>query len=105
MGSGLGGAVDGTFREYGTFDENGLVHMPSNLNFLEASTLTCAGLTAWNALFGMSGEQKLKQGDWVLTQGTGGVSVFGLQVSQSGPRVLIASHLSILLVASHCPGA
>jgi len=77
--SGIGGAIDGTLRQYGAFDENGLVRMPNNLNFMEASTLTCAGLTAWNALFGLEGRQ-LKPGDWVLTQGTGGVSIFAVQV-------------------------
>lgn len=79
LASGLGGALDGTLRQYGAFDENGLVRMPNNLNFMEASTLTCAGLTAWNALFGLESRQ-LKPGDWVLTQGTGGVSIFAVQV-------------------------
>lgn len=79
VATGLGGAIDGCLREYGTFDEQGLVHMPSNLNYLEASTLTCAGLTAWNALYGLE-SRALKQGDTVLTQGTGGVSIFAVQV-------------------------
>jgi NADPH:quinone reductase-like Zn-dependent oxidoreductase len=48
IATGLGGVVDGTLREYGSFDENGLVHMPEGLNFVEAATLSCAGLTAWN---------------------------------------------------------
>lgn len=77
--TGLGGSVDGTLREYGAFDEEGLVALPNNLNFLEGATLTCAGLTAWNALFGLE-SKALKPGDWVLTQGTGGVSIFALQV-------------------------
>ena len=54
--------------------------MPANLDFLQASTLTCSGLTAWNALFGLEG-LKPKKGDWVLIQGTGGVSIAALQVS------------------------
>jgi len=53
--------------------------MPRNLTFEQASTLTCSGLTAWNALFGGRGGG-LKAGDTVLTQGTGGVSVAALQV-------------------------
>ena len=48
--TGVGGFVDGCLREYGAYDEQGLVLMPSNLDFQEGSTLTCAGLTAWNAL-------------------------------------------------------
>lgn len=74
-------------REYAAFDENGLVFMPEGLSFEEAATLTCAGLTAWNALYGLSDKQ-LKPGDWVLTQGTGGVSLFGVQVCFRGGRQL-----------------
>lgn len=86
MKTGLGGAIDGTLRQYGAFSDEGLVHMPSNLNFVEAATLTCAGLTAWNALYGL---KPLKAGDWVLTQGTGGVSLFAIQV-----RVQLATRTS-----------
>ena len=80
-GTGVGGVVDGSLREFGAYDESGLVHMPKNLNYEEGSTLTCAGLTAWNALYGLE-SKSLKPGDWVLTQGTGGVSIFALQVSR-----------------------
>ena len=80
--TGLGGFVDGTLREYGAFDEMGLVAMPANLNWQEASTLPCAGLTAWNALYGLE-SRALKPGDVVLTQGTGGVSLFAIQVRRS----------------------
>lgn len=76
-GTGLGGAIDGTLRQYGVFNENGLVRAPNNLDFVESATLTCAGLTAWNALYGL---KPVKPGQTVLVQGTGGVSVFGLQV-------------------------
>ena len=48
----LGSASDGTFRQYGTFNEEGLVAKPSSLSFQQASTLTCAAVTAWNALNG-----------------------------------------------------
>jgi len=53
--------------------------MPSNLSFEQAATLTCSALTAWNALFGLRGRE-LKAGEWVLVQGTGGVSIAALQV-------------------------
>lgn len=76
--TGLGGCIDGTLREYGVFNENGVVRMPKNLDFVEAATLTCAGLTSWNALYGI---RPVKKGDTVLVQGTGGVSLFALQVS------------------------
>ncbi|PQE10253.1 alcohol dehydrogenase protein [Rutstroemia sp. NJR-2017a WRK4] len=84
--TGLGGAIDGTLRQHGVFNENGLVEMPSTLNYLEASTLPCAALTAWNSLFGL---RPLKPGQTVLTQGTGGVSIFALQFAKScGARVI-----------------
>lgn len=86
--SGLGSAIHGTLRQYGTFNENGLVTMPSNLSFTEAATLSCAGLTAWNALYGLRDKQ-LKPGDWVLTIGTGGVSTFAVQFAKAaGARVI-----------------
>jgi NADPH:quinone reductase-like Zn-dependent oxidoreductase len=88
LGTGVGGAIDGTLREYGTFDEQGLVHMPSNLDMLEASTLSCAALTAWNALYGLE-TRAIKPGDTVLTQGTGGVSMFAVQFAKAaGARVI-----------------
>jgi NADPH:quinone reductase-like Zn-dependent oxidoreductase len=80
IGTGVGGVIDGALRQYGVYDETGLVKIPSNLNWLEASTLPCAALTAWNGLYGLE-SRALKQGDWVLTQGTGGVSIFALLVS------------------------
>ncbi|KAH8703113.1 putative zinc-containing alcohol dehydrogenase [Talaromyces proteolyticus] len=86
--TGLGGVLDGTLREYGVFNENGLVRQPSNLNALEAATLTCAGLTAWNALYGL---KQLMPGDTVLVQGTGGVSIFGLLLAKAAGATVIAT--------------
>ncbi|KAH6842458.1 alcohol dehydrogenase [Chaetomium sp. MPI-CAGE-AT-0009] len=86
LGTGLGGGLDGTLRQYGIFNENGLVDMPKNLNYLEASTLSCSALTAWNALYGLN---PVLPGDWVLTQGTGGVSISALQFAKAaGARVI-----------------
>lgn len=62
--------------------------MPQNLNYLEAATLTCAGLTAWNALYGL---KQLVPGDWVLTQGTGGVSLFAVQFAKAAGAKVIAT--------------
>ncbi|KUI72021.1 hypothetical protein VM1G_07750 [Cytospora mali] len=85
-GTGLGGVLDGTLRQFGVFNENGLSPAPRNLGPLETATLTCAGLTAWNALYGL---RPLLPGQWVLVQGTGGVSVFGLQFAKAaGARVI-----------------
>jgi NADPH:quinone reductase-like Zn-dependent oxidoreductase len=86
----LGGSYDGTLRQYGVFHEDGLIHMPTNLDFKEASTLPCAGVTAWNCLYGLPG-MALKAGDTVLTLGTGGVSTFGLQFAVAAGAVVIST--------------
>lgn len=86
--TGLGGMIDGTLREYGTFNENGLVTMPSSLSYEEGSTLSCAALTAWNALYG---SKPLAPGDVVLTQGTGGVSIFAVQFAKAAGATVIAT--------------
>ena len=78
--TGVGGTIDGCLREFGAFNEQGLVSIPDSLDFAQASTLPCAAITAWNALYGLE-SKSLKPGDTVLTQGTGGVSLFALQVS------------------------
>lgn len=76
--TGLGGVLDGALRQYGVFNENGLVKAAKNLSARENSTLTCAALTSWNALYAL---KPLRPGQIVLVQGTGGVSMFALQVS------------------------
>lgn len=95
MKFGLGASVDGTFRSIGAFDEQGLVAMPKGLAFTEAATLSCAGLTAWNALFGLAG-RPLVAGQWILTQGTGGVSIFAVQFAKAiGARVIATTSSSV----------
>jgi len=86
---GGGGDWDGVLREFGTFNEQGVVKIPEHLSFEEAATLPCAGVTAWNTL-AVSGN--LKAGETVLTQGTGGVSIFALQFAKLfGARVIATS--------------
>ncbi|RDW58629.1 alcohol dehydrogenase-3 [Coleophoma cylindrospora] len=86
----LGGAQDGTFRQYGVFNEERLVTMPASLTFQEASCLTCAGVTAWNALYGLPC-YSIKPGDVVLTQGTGGVSTFAIHFAKIAGATVIAT--------------
>lgn len=76
--AGLGQQVNGTLCQYGVFPQSALVPMPKNCTFEQAATLTCSALTAWNCIFGLKGRE-LKKGDWILTQGTGGVSIAALQ--------------------------
>ncbi|KAH8645401.1 hypothetical protein BX600DRAFT_391358 [Xylariales sp. PMI_506] len=85
---GLGGVIDGTFQEYGVFDETWLVRLAENLSFVEGATLSNAGVTAWNALYGL---KPLKPGEWVLVQGTGGVSVFAVQFAKAGGAKVVAT--------------
>jgi len=83
------GDMDGVLREYGAFDEEGLVKIPEHLSFEEAATLPCAAVTAWQALVNSG---NLKAGDTVLALGTGGVSVFALQLAKMhGAQVIITS--------------
>ena len=86
----LGGSLDGTLQQYGGFSEEGLVSMPSSLSFREASTLPCAGVTAWNALYGLAG-RSLRPGDTVLTLGTGGVSLFAVQFAAAAGATIIST--------------
>lgn len=84
-----GGDSDGVLREYGAFDEGSLVGIPEMLSYEEAATLPCAAVTAWNAL-AVSGN--LQAGETVLTQGTGGVSIFAAQFARAfGARVIATS--------------
>ena len=85
----LGSPLDGILAEYVVLHQDGLVSLPDHLSLEEGSTLPCAGVTAWNALM-FSGH--IKPGDTVLTLGTGGVSIFGLQFAKmNGARVIITS--------------
>ncbi len=82
----LGGGLDGTLREYAVFDEQGLVRIPDHLSYEEAATLPCAAVTAWNALMSKG---SLQPGEVVLTQGSGGVSLFAVQFARlAGARVI-----------------
>jgi NADPH:quinone reductase-like Zn-dependent oxidoreductase len=82
----LGANLDGMLAEYAVLSEEALVHVPSHLSFEEAATLPCAAVTAWVAL---TGHRRVAAGDTVLTQGSGGVSVFALQFARIlGARVI-----------------
>jgi NADPH:quinone reductase-like Zn-dependent oxidoreductase len=85
----LGGALDGMLAQYVTLNEQGLVAIPPGLSFEEAATLPCAAVTAWSGLVRCG---RVQAGDTVLLQGTGGVSVFGLQIALAmGARPIITS--------------
>jgi NADPH:quinone reductase-like Zn-dependent oxidoreductase len=84
-----GDGVDGYARETVTTSAKAFTHAPKGWSPTEASTLTTAGLTAWRALFA---DDRLKPGDTVLVQGTGGVCILALQFSRmAGARVIATS--------------
>lgn len=86
----LGSAVNGPLRRYAVYEEKALVPGPRSLSGVEAATLPCAGVTAWNALNGLA-DRAVKAGDVVLVQGTGGVALFALQFALASGATVIAT--------------
>lgn len=84
--------ADGMLSEFVVLPDQGLVKAANSLNFEEASTLPCAGVTAWNAL--MEGPRPTKAGDTVLILGTGGVSLLALQIAKAAGATVIATSSS-----------
>lgn len=85
--SSLGGGIDGMLAERVCLPETSVVAIPTHLSWEEASTLPCAALTAWNALTSAN----TKAGDTVLVLGTGGVSIFALQLARAFGALVIAT--------------
>lgn len=86
-----GDRTDGYAREAVTAPATSFTKQPAGYSHAEAATLTCAGLTAWRALV-VNGA--LKAGDVVLTQGTGGVSIFALQFAKAAGATVISTSSS-----------
>ncbi|MDE1155593.1 MAG: NAD(P)-dependent alcohol dehydrogenase [Acidobacteriaceae bacterium] len=85
----LGDFVEGVFATERIMPEHGLIAIPDSLSFEQAAALPCAGVTAWNALVEKG---HLRAGETVLILGTGGVSIFALQIAKAhGARVLLTS--------------
>lgn len=89
FGAVLAGDLDGVLADHVVLHEDGLVHVPEHLSDEEASTLPCAAVTAWQALVTKG---RVRAGETILVQGTGGVSIFALQLGlQAGARVIATS--------------
>jgi NADPH:quinone reductase-like Zn-dependent oxidoreductase len=86
-----GDNVDGFASETVTMSASGFTYIPDNYSFEQAATLPCAAATAWRALMV---EAKVKPGDTVLVQGSGGVSVFALQFAKAAGCHVIATSSS-----------
>ncbi len=84
-----GSVVEGALADQIVLHEDSLVHVPDHLSAEEASTLPCAGVTAWHALVTKG---KVRPGETVLIQGTGGVAMFALQFAlMAGARAIVTS--------------
>lgn len=80
----------GMLAEYVALPEQAVLPLAGSLDFVEAATLPCAGVTAWNAL--MEGGKPLIPGDWLLVLGTGGVALLALQIAKAaGAGVIVTS--------------
>ncbi len=86
-----GDHVDGFASELVAMPASAFTRAPAGYSMEEAATLPCAALTAWRGLFSKAG---IKAGDWVLTQGTGGVSIFALQFAKAAGCKVIATSSS-----------
>lgn len=99
----LGGGGVGTLAGEIVLPEHALIRSPAHLSDTEAATLTCAGVTAWNALFETA---NLRPGQTVLLLGTGGVSIWALQLAKAaGARVIITSSSDAKLERAKAMGA
>ena len=83
-----GDTEDGWLQQYRVADATGLVRTPDHLSDIEAATVPCAGVTAWSALM----QANIGKGDVVVTQGTGGVSLFAVQLARAlGATAILTS--------------
>lgn len=86
---GRGGSIQGVMCEQVVINQAEAVILPAHLSYEEGATLPCAAVTAWHALCGTG---VLMPGMSVLLQGSGGVSLFGLQFAKLfGARVIMTT--------------
>lgn len=99
----LGGPRDGCGQSLLRISEHGVIATPAHLTDAEAACLPCAALTAWRAL---AVDSDVEAGQSVVLQGTGGVSIFGLQLAKAmGLRTIITSSSDEKLAQAKALGA
>lgn len=86
-----GDHADGFASEFVAMPATAFTRIPKGWSLKEAATLPCAALTAWRSLIV---DARLKSGDVVLTQGTGGVSIFALQIAKAAGATVISTSSS-----------
>ncbi|HYB40309.1 MAG TPA: NAD(P)-dependent alcohol dehydrogenase [Candidatus Methylomirabilis sp.] len=102
-GGTLGGPRDGVMQEYMVLAEEGVARAPRHYDAVQAATLPCAAVTAWNAVVHQG---QVKPGDAVVVQGTGGVSLFALAFAKMcGARVIATSSSDAKLERAKAMGA
>src|SRR4051812_26881742 len=103
LSSSLGFPIPGAGRELAVLSQDGVSKVPEFLSDQQVATLPCAALTAWRALFE---DGNLQPADTVVLQGTGGVSIFGLQFAHAaGYRTIVTSSSDEKLARAKSMGA
>jgi len=103
LASARGGGQTGMLSEVVVSAEDALVAIPDHLSYEQAATLPCAGVTAWVSLFRQG---QIAPGDYVLLEGTGGVSSLGLVfAAAAGARAIITSSSDDKLARARALGA
>jgi len=103
LNSAMGGSIDGVLCDYFILKANCSVKIPDYLTYSEAATLPCAATTAWHALVTVG---EIKTNDIILLLGTGGVSIFGLQIAKAlGATTIITSSSDDKLARASALGA
>ncbi len=87
-----GETIDGYITEESCISQQSLTNIPEGFTYAEAATLPCAGLTAWNGLMDTG---QLKSGQTVLIEGSGGMSILGLQFAKAAGVRIIATTSSV----------
>ncbi len=83
-----GETTDGFITEQSCVSAAAITSIPTGYTYVEAATLPCAAVTAWRGLVVEGG---LKAGDTVLVEGTGGMSIFGLQIALAAGATVYAT--------------
>lgn len=86
-----GETVDGFALEHSNVGADTLTRVPTGYSDAQAATLPCAAVTAWRALIE---ECAIRPGDSVLVEGTGGMSLFALQIAKAAGATVIATSSS-----------
>ena len=103
LNSAMGGSIDGVLCDYFILKSNCSVKIPDYLSYSEAATLPCAATTAWHALVSVG---EIKPNHTILLLGTGGVSIFGLQIAKAmGATTIITSSSDEKLARASTLGA